>query len=325
MAMKSFLLGVVLCVLFAGGMAFAQDQSFEVWRETFATQAQASGVLPQTLARVLPTLSFDESVIELDRKQPETQLTFAAYKQRIVSPARVQRGRQLKAEYASLLAQISKRYGVSPSMIIALWGMESSFGTSPGSYSILDSLASLAYEGRRASFFQNELIEALKIVQEEKMDPDLLEGSWAGAMGQCQFMPSTYRRYAVDFDGDGRRDIWDNDADALASIAHYLQAEGWKPGVRWGRAVKLVRPVPAAQIGLEVKHPLSFWHTHGVQLMSGKPLSLIGPTASLIQPDGPRGPSYLVYDNFRALMRWNRSTYFATSVGLLADQIEGGK
>jgi len=304
-------------------LAQAQEPSFQSWLSSFEGEAAAEGLSPSLLRRVLPTLTFDPSVIEQDRKQPEGRMSFAHYAQRIVSPDRVRKGRQLRTRHASTLKKVSKQYGIPQGVIVALWGIESSFGTSPGSYRILDSLASLAYEGRRASFFRKELIEALKIVQEDHIAPAELEGSWAGAMGQCQFMPSTYRHYAVDFDGDGRRDIWDETGDVLASIARYLQSEGWNAGEKWGVEVKLTRPVPARLEGLDVRKPLTFWTQAGVKLRSGKPLPARGLSASLVQPDGPGGRSFLVYDNFRALMRWNHSTYFAASVGLLSDRIEG--
>jgi membrane-bound lytic murein transglycosylase B len=184
------------------------------------------------------------------------------------------------------------------------------------------SLATLAYQGRRAAFFRTELINALRILDQEHMRASELRGSWAGALGQCQFMPSTYLRYAVDADGDGHRDIWTNQADALASIANYLAAESWKPELTWGRAVSLRKALPESQTGLGVKHSLAEWQKLGVRNSDGKPLPQKPLQASLVQPDGADGRSFLVYDNFRALMKWNRSTYFATSVGLLADQIK---
>lgn len=314
-----------LTLLFLSGPARANEAGFDPWLAHFALEAEAAGVSPATLARVLPQITFDESVIELDRKQPEGRLSFEAYARGILSPQRIEKGLRLKEDYADALRKISARTGVSPGTIIALWGVESSYGVNPGHYSVLDSLATLAYEGRRADFFKRELIHALKIIDEEQIDPEAFEGSWAGAMGQCQFMPSTFRAHAVDFDGDGKRDIWGSDRDALASIAHYLKAEGWKPNWRWGREVRLSRPVPAALIGLEVAHDLVFWAHQGLLLPSGRALPQEKVMASLVQPDGPGGRSFLAYDNFKALMRWNRSTYFATSVGLLADQIDRGQ
>ncbi len=303
----------------------ARAESFDSWKEDFAVEAQEAGVAPELLQKVLPELSLNEDVIELDRKQPESRMSFDTYVRRVVSDSRIEKGRLLKADYPETLWKVSKQYGVPPAVIVALWGVESSYGASYGNYNIFESLATLAYEGRRARFFRKELIEAFKVVQEEKMDPWKLVGSWAGAMGQCQFMPSTFRAYAADFDGDGRRDIWENVPDVFASIASYLKAEGWARDLKWGREVHLTRPVPAELIGLEIKHDLAFWQKAGVRTLSKKHLPNQKVEASLIQPDGAGGRSFLVYDNFRALMRWNRSTYFAASVGLLANRIDGGK
>lgn len=323
--MKRFFL-LFLFFAFAPVPAMAQDDdAFNAWLIGFARQAEAAGVSPITLQQVLPQIDLDESVIELDRKQPEGKTTFAGYLRNTMPAFRIQKARRLYDEYADTLAAISAQTGVPSAIIVSLWGMESSFGANTGDYEVLDSLATLAYEGRRAKFFRRELIEALKIIEEERLDPSLLLGSWAGALGQCQFMPSTFRRYAVDYNLDGHRDIWGDESDVLASIAHYLRSEGWKAGQPWGREVKVTRRLPKSQTGLKVKHNLGVWSKKGVRGLSGQKLENNGLSASLVQPDGASGRSFLVYDNFRALMRWNRSTYFATSVGLLANQIDDGR
>jgi len=191
-----------------------------------------------------------------------------------------------------------------------------------GSYETINSLATLAYEGRRAEFFKSELIAAMHILDSEHISPSQLRGSWAGAMGQCQFMPTTYQKYAIDGDGDGRRDIWGDPIDVLASIANYLQAEGWHGGQGWGRAVNMSGSViDPSEIGLDQVRPLAEWTQQGIVGVDGEPLSPPGLQASLLQSDGSGGPGFLAYDNFRALMRWNHSSYFALSVGLLADEI----
>ncbi len=310
-----------LFILLMPSFALAQAEPFDQWLGNLADEAAQDGVSPQTIQQALGNVTLVERVIELDQKQPESTITFNAYKKNILKPERVAKGRALAAENKSLLKQIGAEYGVPPSVIIALWGVESAFGNNMGGFNVVDSLATLAYEGRRAAFFRKELLHTLHLLDEERMDSSQLVGSWAGAMGQSQFMPSTYRRYAVDHDGDGRRDIWNTKADVFASIANYLKAEGWKAGQTWGREVKLTRPIPQRDIGLDNQHMLSDWNRLGVRMKNGKNLPNKVIPASLIQPDGPQGPSYLVYDNFRALMRWNRSTYFAASVGLLADRI----
>ncbi len=191
-----------------------------------------------------------------------------------------------------------------------------------GNFSVVNSLMTLAYEGRRATFFRKELMDALHVLDEEHLSTDDLRGSWAGAMGQCQFMPSTYRHYAADADNDGKKDIWKNEEDVFASIANYLVAEGWGKSIGWGNEVSVAKEIPADEIGLGYERTIDEWRELGVTIVGDSGPDEGDTDASLIQPDGPGGRSFLIYDNFRALMRWNRSTYFATSVGLLADRIK---
>ncbi len=323
MRKKAWFLFLLLSVWTSPCLAQVQADGFRAWLDAFAVEAQAQGVSPATLGRVLPALELDETVIELDRKQPESRISFASYLHNVMPPSRVEKARRVKDDYAQALSGIVSQTGVPASVIVALWGMESSFGTNTGDYRVLDSLATLAFEGRRSTLFRKEFIEALKILDEEGVEAEALQGSWAGAMGQCQFMPSTFRRFAVDYDGDGRRDIWSSDYDTMASIAHYLRAEGWKAGESWGMEVRLTRSLPQAQTGLDARHDAAVWNQRGVRTLSGKPLKNNGLSGSLVLPDGTGGRAFLVYDNFRALMRWNRSTYFAASVGLLADKIDG--
>ncbi len=302
-----------------------RQNNFQTWLQAFASDAIVAGVSPGTVQNALSQVTFDERVIDHDHNQPETTQTFATYSARIVTPDRVAEGRELMHKHARVLHDISKRYGVPPEVIVALWGMESHFGRNSGDYNIVNSLVTLAYEGRRADFFRKEAIAALRILDEEHMQSSELRGSWAGAMGQCQFMPSTYLRYAVDYDGQGRRDIWNNEADVFASIANYLAAEGWRSDLTWGREVSLKKAMPESEIGLTNRHDLAQWKKLGIHYANGGALSIKPLQASLVQPDGLDGRSFLVYDNFRALMRWNKSTYFAASVGLLADKIKSAK
>ena len=301
----------------------AAAESFAAWLQQLKTEAIASGIAPHTVHSALDAALLDKRVLALDQKQPESTVSFDAYSRRILDPVRIDRGRELILGNRQLLAEISARYGVPAPMIVALWGIESNFGRNTGGFGIVDSLVTLAYEGRRAAFFRKELLATLKILDDEQVPAAQLRGSWAGAMGQCQFMPSTYNRYAVDYDGDGHRDIWRNEADVLASIANYLAAEGWRDADGWGREVSLSRPVPVEVVGLEFRQGLPDWEALGITDKDGAALPQ-NPAlqASLIQPDGTDGRSFLVYDNFRALMRWNRSTYFATTAGLLADQLD---
>lgn len=299
-----------------------QQEPFDVWIQKVGEEATAAGIHPAVVKSALQGVTLDDEIIELDRRQPESTITFNRYSDNVITAARVKKGAALFEDNAALLNEIGTRYGVSPEVIVALWGVESSFGNSTGSFNLLNSLATLAYDGRRSEFFRNELITAIKILDSDHIDPASLSGSWAGAMGQCQFLPSTYMKYAVDYDGDGHRNIWESKSDVLSSMANYLAAEGWQRGLTWGREVKLTRSVEPSLIGLEQKLSLGEWSKLGVTSKNGKALPARNVKASLIRPDGAHGRSFLVYDNFRALMRWNRSTYFATTVGLFSDQIK---
>lgn len=321
----------LLAILFLSMQpAMAQQDSinFNNWVHQFRARAVAQGIAPSLLDQVLPGLVFKPRVIELDNKQPEKKITFAQYRKNIVNDLRIRKGRAMMVEHRAELARASQTYGVPPQYIVALWGIETNYGANTGGFDILSALATLAYEGRRAAFFEKELVNALKILQAEHITPDRMTGSWAGAMGQNQFMPSSFLRFAVDGNGDGHRDIWNTKADVFASTANYLSTQGWNKELRWGRAVMLSQRLSADMLSLEVKKPLSMWRALGVRQLDGQPLPMpadgTDPNASLVAPDGPAGPIFLVYDNYRVIMDWNRSTYFATSVGLLADAIAAG-
>jgi membrane-bound lytic murein transglycosylase B len=314
---------ILLSLSFA---AHAQSQNessanYATWLQGIEQEAVTDGVSPQVAHDALANAMLDERVVALDQKQPEKTVTFDHYVKHIVSEDRVEQGRDLLEENETVLKKISQHFGVPPQIIVALWGIESSFGQDSGRYNIVDSLVTLAYEGRRADFFREELIEALHILDQEHLPATALRGSWAGAMGQSQFMPSTYLRYAIDGDNDGRRDIWNDNLDVWASIANYLAAEGWSADQTWGREVMLQDDLKDSEIGLDHHRSLGEWTALGIVNIDGSNLPNKPLQASLIQPDGPDGRSFLVYDNFRALMRWNRSTYFATTVGLLADRM----
>jgi membrane-bound lytic murein transglycosylase B len=248
-------------------------------------------------------------------------MTFAEYLKIVAPPSRVQRGRSLLAQHKALLDEVSATYGVPASVIVALWGVESDYGRRTGGFSVIGALATLAYDGRRGAYFRRELLDALQILNEGHITPALMTGSWAGAMGQSQFMPSSFLSRAVDHDGDGRRDIWTTYADVFASAANYLKRAGWRQGQRWGRRITLPADFDAALIDLNVAKSLGAWQTLGVRNAKGQALPKVSLDASLVAPDGPDGPTFLVYHNFRVLLTWNRSTYFGTAVGLLSDQI----
>ena len=248
----------------------------------------------------------------------------------MLSPARVAAGRERLRRHRDLLERVSAEHGVPPQVIVALWGIESSYGEITGGFPVVGSLATLAFDGRRADFFRRELLDALAILDGGDIAPEDMTGSWAGAMGQSQFMPSSYLRHAVDFDGDGRRDIWASLPDVFGSIANYLADAGWQRGYIWGRPVQVPDDLPAGLVGLDVKKPLPEWGELGVRRADGGPLPAVDIPASLVIPDGGAGDAadgaraYLVYHNFGVLMDWNRSTYFALTVGELADRIRDG-
>jgi membrane-bound lytic murein transglycosylase B len=305
------------------GEATAQSVPFEGWLAQLRQEAAAAGISAATL-KALDGLQPIPRVIELDRRQPEGRLTFRDYNQRVLSPSRIERGRQLMREHRELLERVAADYGVQPRFIVALWGIESSYGSFTGEYPVVGALATLAYDGRRAAFFRKELLQALRILDQGDVAPAQMTGSWAGAMGQSQFMPSSYLAHAVDYDGDGRRDLWTSPPDVFASIANYLAKAGWNASYTWGRQVQLSDHLQAEAAGLEVVKPLPEWHALGVKRSNGHDLPLVALDASLLRMDDAEGPAYLVYNNFRVLMAWNRSTYFALTVGELADLIDHG-
>ena len=304
--------------------AAAQTGSFEAWLSQFRQEAAAEGISAATLEQALDGLEPIPEVIERDRRQPEGRLTFRDYNRRVLSPTRIERGRELMREHREVLERVATDYGVQPRFIVALWGTESSYGSFTGEFPVVSALATLAYEGRRAVFFRKELLQALRIVDQGDVTPAQMQGSWAGAMGQSQFMPSSYLAHAVDYDGDGRRDIWSTHADIFASIANYLAKAGWNSRYTWGRQVRLPEKPEAVAAGLDVVRPLPEWHALGIRRANGHELPRVALDASLLQTDDGEGPAYLVYNNFRVLMAWNRSTYFALTVGELADLIDHG-
>ena len=298
-------------------------ESFESWLNGAKKEARVKGISDDTITAALSDIQPIKRVIELDRKQPERGgMTFAKYKNRVISNARINQGRKLYKKHRAILEKAAVKYGVPAQYIVALWGIETSYGNNTGGFSVIDALATLAHEGRRADFFRSELMNALKIIDEGHISAKKMKGSWAGAMGQNQFMPSSFHSFAVDGNGDGKRDIWESLPDVFASTANYLGASGWNEEQRWGREVKLPRGFNHDLVGRDKKKSLSLWRDMGVTMPNGQPIPVVpGMKGGVVTPDGKEGPSYLVYDNFDVIMKWNRSTYFATSVGILADKI----
>ena len=310
-------------ILLTTGPAVSQEEDFAAWVAEFRQIAVSEGISTDTLDVVLPGLTFRSRVVELDRRQPEGTITYAEYMSRVLPPARVNRGKRLLRKHRTVLTEISEAYGVQSRFIVALWGIESDFGRVTGGFPVLDSLATLAFDGRRGAFFQDQLIQALRIVDDGHIQPDDMLGSWAGAMGQSQFMPSSFHSFAVDHDGDGRRDIWGTLPDVFASAANYLAEAGWKGDQTWGRQVRLPEGFDDALSGLDVTKPLDEWQALGVRRSNGDDLPVAQLSASVVLPGGPDGPAFLTYPNYRVLLKWNRSHYFATTVGQFADMLAG--
>lgn len=300
-------------------------QTFAEWQQGFRQQALRSGVDAQLFDRAFQGVTPDMSVIKADRSQPEFSRPVWEYLDGAISPTRVRRGQAMLDQYADVLTSIEQRYGVERQVLVAVWGMESSFGQIQGDKSVIRSLATLAYEGRRPEFAQSQLLAALQILQNGDIQPERMLGSWAGAMGQTQFIPTTYNSHAVDFDGDGRRDIWNSAADALASTAHYLQSSGWQSGQTWGLEVRLPNGFDYALADGSSRKPVSEWQRLGVATMPGGavPAGRENASAALLLPAGYRGPAFLVFDNFRAILKYNNSSSYALGVSLLAQRFQG--
>lgn len=298
------------------------SQPFEQWLNGVRQDAQRQGVSEQTINLALRDVKPIPRVIELDRKQPEGRMTFSEYYTKVISKQRIDQGRYFYKKHRSELERAAQKYGVPANYIVALWGIETSYGNNTGGFKVIPALATLAYDGRRSEFFRKELLNALKILDAGHISHGNMKGSWAGAMGQNQFMPSSFHAFAVDGNNDGKRDIWTSLPDVFASTANYLSKSGWKEDERWGREVKVPQGLPESLTGLKVKKSLNEWKGMGITLPGGAPIPTApGIKASLVAPDGLAGRTFLVYDNYRVIMKWNKSTYFATSVGLLADQI----
>jgi membrane-bound lytic murein transglycosylase B len=313
---------MALCLWVASGGA--QPRDFATWLQELRIEASTLGIRQQTLDAALTGLHPLPRVLELDRKQPDDTLTYAQYLDRMLPTARVQRGIRLLNEHRALLMTMSRKYQVPPGVLVALWGMETDFGRVTGNFPVLASLATLAYDGRRSALFRRELLEALQIIDAGEARPEIMLGSWAGAMGQNQFMPSSFRQYAVDGDGDGRRDIWTTLADVFASTANYLSSSGWRLEEPWGHRVVLPPGYDVAtQGGTGSNKSLMDWQALGIRRQDGGAFPSTIASAALVLPGGSTSFAFLVYGNYQVIMKWNRSHYFALTVGQFADQLAG--
>ena len=298
----------------------ADESKFPAYVEQLKVKALAQGIDQATIDEAFANVYFLNQVIQSDKNQLEKKITLDIYLQRVLPEKKVKLARQMYQSYQTQLEHASKRSGVPASYIVALWGMESGFGKYQGKEDIISAMSTLAFEGRREEFFTKQLMAALQILQQKHISADRLKGSWAGAMGQCQFMPTSFIKYGVDGDGDGRIDIWDNIDDVFASTANYLATEGWNSKEGWGQEVRATKPLSSALIGLEdtKAKTVSQWRKLGI-VTSQK--ALPGQKAWLIQPDDALGRTFMVYNNFRTIMHWNRSLYFAISIGTLAEKV----
>ncbi|WP_241741163.1 lytic murein transglycosylase [Paragemmobacter straminiformis] len=296
----------------------------EQWTEGFRPRARAAGISDATLDRAFRGLRYNRDVIEKDRNQSEFTKTIWDYLDRAVSDKRVENGKAALRKHRRLLDRIEATYGVEREVVVAVWGLESSYGENRGDIPVIEALATLAYDGRRGRFFEGQLIEALRILQTGDVAPRNFTGSWAGAMGHTQFIPSSYQAFAVDFDRDGRRDIWSDDpTDALASTAAYLAKSGWVTGRPWGIEVSLPQGFDYSQTGDRGQRPVADWQALGVRQADGRALPDHG-AGSLLLPAGARGAAFLIFRNFHAIERYNAADAYVIAIGHLSDRLAGG-
>lgn len=308
---------------------------FAIYTKALQQEALQRGYSASLVQEVFASLEFHPRVVTADKGQPEFVETLDTYLPKRVNKQRIDMARKMYQQHSAELNRIEQQYGVPARFIVALWGLESAFGRMTGNYSVPSALATLAYDGRREAFFKQEFFLALDILAAGHIELAQMKGSWAGAMGHTQFMPSSFMKYAQDGDGDGHKDIWTNRSDAFASIANYLKTEGWQPGVNWGRQVQLPQHfdyslvIPKGskdraqwlQWWAKSERTVNDWRQLGLTQLDGSALPASSLKAALVMPDDKEGRAYLAYANYQTLMHWNRSYYFVSSVGYLADEI----
>jgi len=324
---KSIFLSVVLgCVSCFSPLISAQTVSepmlFEQCKERFNHQAITQGY-SANIQEIIKNLKPIERVITLDKTQPEFAQSFAQYVDKRVSEYHIEKGRELLKTHRPLLTELHKIYGIPPQYLVSFWGLETVFGKHKGKMSVLNSIATLACDKRRSDYFTSELFDLFTLIDKDVVHVEQLQGSWAGAMGHMQFMPSAYSKYAIDGDNDGKVDVWQSERDALTSAANYLQQIGWHSKERWGREVKLPSNFDFEMIEYDKTYPLSMFADLGVKTADEKPLPKYDVQAELVLPNGHQGHAFLVYQNFNVIMKWNLSKNYALSVGILADKLVG--
>ena len=296
---------------------------YDKWLAEFEREAMAQGVSQQTIAAAAPYLTYDQRIVNIDRGQRVFTQTFLEFSDRMAAAYRIQRGAALIKTYAPVFAKIDQQFGVPAPVIVAFWALESDFGANMGNYRTLSAIASLAYDCRRADRFRGQLLDALRLIQRGDLRPADMIGSWAGELGQTQMMPSEYYQYAVDYDGNGTRNLLRSAPDVLASTANYLVGLGWRRGGPWLTEVRVPPTMPWQQADLDIKLPRAKWAAYGVTLADGRPLPADDLPASLLLPMGRFGPAFLAYDNFRVYLQWNNALVYSTTAAYLATRIAG--
>ncbi len=301
------LLGSLLCCAAHADVPCRTSGSYESWLAGFEREALAQGISQRTIDEAAPYLTYDQRIVNIDRGQRVFTQTFLQFSDRMAAAYRIQRGSALIKKYQPVFARIERQYGVPAPVIVAFWGLESDFGANMGNYHSLSSIASLAYDCRRAERFRSQLFDALRLIQRGDLRPDEMIGSWAGELGQTQMMPTEYYKYAVDYDGNGTRNLIRDVPDVLGSTANYLLGLGWKRGEPWITEVHVPARLPWDQADLDIQLPRSKWASWGVTLANGRPLPEDNLAASLLLPMGRFGPAFLVYPNFQVYLQWNNS------------------
>lgn len=320
--MSKLILALALCLAALTARAETAETSFQTWLDAFRQQAAAQGISQATLDAALTGLQPLDKVIEYDRRQPEFLDTFLDYLVKRVNETRLEKGREMLRQQAELLADVERRYAIPARFLTAFWGLESNYGGYMGEIPVVAAMATLAHDTRRAAFFRGQLLDALRLLDRGQLPGDLL-GSWAGAMGHMQFIPATHLAYGVDGDGDGRIDLRNSLPDAMHSAANYLKQAGWRVDEDWGMEVALPPRFDLENVGLERQKPINSWSFLGLRRPDGGLLPDSYRHASLILPQGIDGPAFLVTENFRVILRWNRSIHYALAVGHLADRLAG--
>lgn len=298
-------------------------EKFKAWRDDFRKRAIDGGISAKTFDLALGKVTPNPAIIQADQKQPETTRAIWDYLDSAVSDKRIARGKEMLAANEKILRHVNLLYGVTPRFVVAIWGIESNYGSNIGGYNVFEALATIAYQGRRTTFAERELMAALKIADRGDKEPSQMLGSWAGAMGQTQFLPSTYLQFAVDDDGDGHRDLFASIPDILASTANFLAKWEWRTGEGWGEEVKIPAKFDYSAADPTILLPMKRWRELGLRDLKGARVSSSLRQGALFLPAGHKGPAFLLRDNFRTLLRYNNSTAYGLAIGLLADRLKG--